>query len=162
MTYAVGFAPTRLDEAIVIAQTWKKCSEKIVFTNGCFDLLHRGHVHYLDAARRLGDVLVVGINDDDSVRRLKGPTRPLLLLQDRATLLAALKPVDMVVTFAQDTPLQLIRAIQPDVLVKGGDYDLDDIVGGEDVRGWGGIVTTIPFVEGYSTTGLLARLQQLS
>jgi rfaE bifunctional protein nucleotidyltransferase chain/domain len=162
VTYAAGFAPTPLDEAIVIAQTWKQCAEKIVFTNGCFDLLHRGHVHYLDAARRLGDVLVVGINDDDSVRRLKGPTRPLLLLSDRATLLAALKPVDMVVTFSQDTPLQLIRAIQPDVLVKGGDYNLDEIVGAKDVRGWGGTVTTIPFVEGYSTTCLLSRLQQLS
>jgi len=162
VTYAAGFAPTPLDEAIAIVQTWKKCSEKIVFTNGCFDLLHRGHVHYLDAARRLGDVLIVGINDDDSVRRLKGQARPLLLLPDRAALLAALKPVDMVVVFSQDTPLQLIRAVQPDVLVKGGDYDHDDIVGAEDVLGWGGTVTTIPFVEGYSTTSLLARLQQLS
>jgi len=162
VTFAAGFAATPLEEAIAIARTWKKCGEKIVFTNGCFDLLHRGHVHYLDAARRLGDVLVVGINNDDSVRRLKGPARPLLQLQDRATLLAALKPVDMVVAFSQDTPLRLIRAIQPDVLVKGGDYAPEDIVGGEDVRGWGGSVTTIPFVEGYSTTGLLTRLQQLA
>ena len=120
--------------------------QKIVFTNGCFDVLHFGHVHYLLEARKLGDILVVGLNSDDSVRRLKGPARPINGEKERAFVLAALGCVDYVVLFEEDTPENLIKAVRPDVLVKGGDYALDQIVGADFVRQNGGSVTTIPFV----------------
>ncbi len=126
----------------------------MVFTNGCFDLLHPGHVRYLSAARKLGDSLVVGINDDVSVRRLKGPNRPFLVLEVRAELLAALKPVDYVVPFSEDTPLELIKTLHPDVLVKGGDYRRDRIVGAREVEGWGGTVRVLPAEEDFSSTGM--------
>ncbi len=129
----------------------------VVFTNGCFDLLHPGHIEYLAQARALGDVLVVGLNSDASVRRLKGAGRPLVPEADRAAALAALRSVDAVTLFDEDTPLELISALLPDVLVKGGDYDLDGIVGREVVEEAGGEVRVLPFVEGYSTTGILNR-----
>ena len=132
----------------------------LVFTNGCFDLLHPGHVQYLHDARMLGDALVVGLNTDASVSRLKGPRRPLVPEQDRALVLAALASVDAVTFFDEDTPGDLISALMPDVLVKGGDYRLDQIVGREDVTAAGGEVVTIPFVPGHSTTGLLQRIRQ--
>jgi rfaE bifunctional protein nucleotidyltransferase chain/domain len=131
-----------------------------VFTNGCFDLLHMGHVHYLEAARSLGDGLIVGVNTNASVKRLgKGPSRPLNPEGDRARVLAALACVDRVVLFGEDTPLALITLLAPDVLVKGGDYQLDDIVGREVVLARGGRVIALPFVPGYSTTGLIERLR---
>ncbi len=133
--------------------------QKIVFTNGCFDVLHFGHVHYLLEARKLGDILVVGLNSDDSVRRLKGPARPINGEKERAFVLAALGCVDYVVLFEEDTPENLIKAVHPDVLVKGGDYALDQIVGADFVRQNGGIVTTIPFVEGYSSTLVIEQLK---
>ncbi len=126
----------------------------MVFTNGCFDLLHPGHVRYLSAARKLGESLVVGINDDASVRRLKGLHRPYLVLEVRAELLAALKPVDYVVPFSEDTPLELIKILHPDVLVKGGDYRRDRIVGAREVEGWGGTVRVLPTEEDFSSTGM--------
>ncbi len=133
---------------------------RLVFTNGCFDLLHRGHVSYLSAARALGDLLVVGVNTDASVRRLdKGSERPVVAEQDRALVLAALECVDAVCLFDEDTPRDLIAALLPDVLVKGGDYDLDQVVGSEEVVAAGGEVALVPFVEGYSTTDLLTRLR---
>lgn len=132
----------------------------LVFTNGCFDLLHPGHVRYLEGARQLGDVLVVGVNSDASVRRIKGAGRPVVSEADRAELLAALRCVNVVTLFAEDTPLELIDELRPDVLVKGGDYDLDDIVGRDLVEEGGGKVVVLPFVEGYSTTTLLDRLKQ--
>jgi len=135
-------------------------SLRVVFTNGCFDLLHAGHVLYLDAARRLGDVLVVGLNTDASVRRLKGPSRPLVRERDRAVVLAGLASVDVVTPFDEDTPAELIAALLPDVLVKGGDYDLGGIVGREAVEASGGRVEVIPFVEGHSTTELLRRVRE--
>jgi D-beta-D-heptose 7-phosphate kinase/D-beta-D-heptose 1-phosphate adenosyltransferase len=131
-----------------------------VFTNGCFDLLHPGHVAYLDEARRLGDALVVGVNTDASVRRLKGPSRPLVAQADRALVLAALAAVDAVSLFDEDTPLELVRALRPDVLVKGGDYGIEGIVGREVVEGDGGEVRALAFREGYSTTALLERLRR--
>jgi len=134
-------------------------SDTVVFTNGCFDVLHRGHVVYLDRARRLGDALVVGVNTDSSVRRLKGPDRPLVQQDDRARILAALECVDAVVLFDEDTPRELIAALLPDILVKGGDYAPDEIVGREAVEGAGGRVEVIPFVEGYSTTDLMKRVR---
>lgn len=132
--------------------------KQIVFTNGCFDILHRGHVEYLSAARALGDILVVGLNSDDSVRRLKGPGRPINPVEDRAAILDALRAVDFVTVFDEDTPYQLIEAIKPDVLVKGGDYTVETIVGADLVQAQGGRVVIVPLLAGRSTSGLLARL----
>lgn len=132
--------------------------ERVVFTNGCFDLLHPGHVTYLEAARNLGDLLVVGLNSDESVRRLKGPTRPILSQADRSIVLAGLRSVDYVAVFDDDTPLALIEALLPDVLVKGGDWAVDRIVGREAVEAAGGRVAALPFVEGSSTTGIVERV----
>jgi rfaE bifunctional protein nucleotidyltransferase chain/domain len=130
----------------------------VVFTNGVFDLLHPGHLDVLLGARRAGDALMVALNTDDSVRRLKGPSRPIRSADERARLVAALSMVDVVVTFDEDTPLELIRVIRPDVLVKGGDYDPDSIVGAAEVRSWGGRVVIIPLTAGHSTTATIARM----
>ncbi len=127
---------------------------RVVFTNGCFDLLHPGHTRYLAAARKLGDALVVGLNDDQSVRRLKGAFRPFLTLAVRGELLAALDSVDYVVPFTEDTPRALIEALRPAVLVKGGDYLPDQIVGAAQVPGWGGVVRVLPLEADFSTTAL--------
>lgn len=132
----------------------------MVFTNGCFDLLHRGHLSLLERARALGDLLVVGLNSDASARRLKGPGRPLVPEEDRAYLLASLRPVDAVTIFDEDTPLALIRALLPDVLVKGADYRPEEVVGAEVVRAAGGTVHLLPLEEGRSTSGLLKRIRQ--
>ena len=135
-------------------QAWRSSGEKVVFTNGCFDLLHPGHIHLLHHARALGDRLVVGLNTDESVHRLKGPGRPIVSEEDRAAVLSALGSVDLVVLFGEDTPLLLIKALRPDILVKGGDYRPDEVVGREIVESYGGQVRLIPFLEGYSTTGI--------
>lgn len=131
----------------------------VVFTNGVFDLLHSGHVDVLHAARACGDALVVGLNSDESVKRLKGPSRPVRGAADRAYVLAALESVDAVVLFEQDTPLELVRAIRPDVLVKGGDYKADAIVGRAEVEQWGGRVVVVPLTPGHSTTSIIERLR---
>ena len=131
----------------------------VVFTNGVFDLLHPGHIDVLLGARQQGDALVVGINSDDSVRRLKGPDRPVRVVAERCYVLAALEMVDTVVVFEQDTPLDLIQALKPDVLVKGGDYDADGVVGAPEVREWGGKVVIIPLTPGHSTTTTIERLR---
>ena len=133
--------------------------QKIVFTNGCFDVLHFGHVHYLLEAKKLGNILVVGLNSDDSVRRLKGPSRPINGEKERAFVLAALSFVDYVVLFEEDTPENLIKVVRPDELVKGGDYALDQIVGADFVTQNGGTVTTIPFVEGFSSSQIIEQLK---
>ena len=132
---------------------------RVVFTNGVFDLLHPGHIDVLLAARREGDFLVVGVNSDASVRRLKGPTRPVRDEVSRCYVLAALAMVDAVVVFDEDTPLDLIRLIRPDVLVKGGDYTEATIVGANDVRSWGGEIAVIPLTPGHSTTSTIERLR---
>lgn len=132
---------------------------QLVFTNGCFDVLHRGHVEYLAAARELGDLLVVGLNTDRSVRALKGESRPVHTETDRAVVLAALESVDVVVLFDEDTPLDLIRALRPDVLVKGGDYEPETVVGAGEVRAAGGRVVIVPLVPGRSTTQIIQRLK---
>jgi rfaE bifunctional protein nucleotidyltransferase chain/domain len=139
----------------------RRRKKRIVFTNGCFDLIHPGHVRYLAAAKRLGEVLVVGLNSDRSVRRLaKGRNRPLVPEHDRAEVLAALEMVDFVVVFDEETPLELIRRVQPDVLVKGGDWSPQRIVGADVVRARGGTVRPLPFAPGYSTTRLLRRIRR--
>lgn len=132
---------------------------RLVFTNGCFDILHRGHVEYLFAARALGDALVIGVNSDASVRRLKGAGRPVVALEDRMVVLAGLGCVDAVTAFEEDTPRALIAALLPDILVKGGDYEADDVVGAEEVRAAGGEVRILPFVGGRSTTGIIQRMR---
>ena len=140
---------------------WHSAGRKIVFTNGCFDILHRGHLDYLVKAADLGAVLIVGVNTDASVRKLKGPERPLNNEQDRAYALASLLCVDAVCHFGEDTPLTLIEALKPDVLAKGGDYNIDTIVGAKETLARGGSVEVIPFVEGYSTTGLIEKIRSL-
>src|SRR6185369_7454877 len=132
---------------------------RVVFTNGCFDLLHPGHVRYLAAARALGDALVVGMNDDASVARAKGPSRPILRLAERAEVLAALAAVDHLIVFDEDTPRALIAALRPDVLVKGADWAAEDIVGADEVRAAGGRVERITLVPGVSTTDLIRRIR---
>ena len=148
----------RLSQRLSMLRRGKK---KLVFTNGCFDILHKGHVTYLSQARALGDALVVGLNADASVRRLKGPERPVNEERDRAEVLGALACVDLVVIFREDTPDRLIHAVRPDVLVKGGDWKKKDIVGGPFVESYGGKVRVIPFVKGFSTTGLLEKIRSL-
>ena len=148
------------DAAAKAVQSARAQGNRVVFTNGCFDLIHAGHTRYLAQARDLGDVLVVGLNSDDSVRSLnKGEDRPLVPAAQRAEVLAALAAVDLVVVFEESTPLRLIEALQPDVLVKGGDWAVADIVGAEVVQARGGEVHSLPLVEGLSTTELLRRIR---
>ena len=150
---------TALQQAMKQIEAWKTEGKKIVFTNGCFDLLHPGHIDYLEKAAAHGDVFVIGLNDDDSIRRLKGKTRPISPLKDRMIMLAALRAVNLVVPFSEDTPLNLITALMPDTLIKGGDYQPDDIIGASEVRDNGGEVLVIPFVDGYSSSKLIQRIQ---
>lgn len=140
---------------------WRGSGRSIVFTNGCFDILHHGHFDYLARAASLGSILVVGVNTDASVQRLKGPQRPVNREADRLLALASLLVVDAVCLFDEDTPAELIAAIGPDVLAKGGDYTIDRIVGADTVLARGGRVEVIPFVEGYSTTGLIEKIHSL-
>mgnify|MGYP001823084313 FL=1 len=136
---------------------------RIVFTNGCFDILHRGHVEYLARARSLGDALIVGVNTDDSVRRLeKGRDRPFNREEDRALILASLEIVDAVSLFGEDTPMELLQDLVPDILVKGGDYRIDQVVGRDVVEKAGGEVRILPFLEGFSTTDLITRIRNAS
>ena len=132
----------------------------MAFTNGVFDLLHPGHIDILTAARNSADALVVGINSDDSVRRLKGPTRPVRTDAERAYLLGALECVDLVVIFPDDTPLNLVSHLRPDVIVKGGDYSEDTIVGAAEVKSWGGRVLVVPLTPGHSTTAIIRKLSE--
>jgi D-beta-D-heptose 7-phosphate kinase/D-beta-D-heptose 1-phosphate adenosyltransferase len=156
----------KLDERIMTGAVaahrrgvWKAEGKRVVFTNGCFDILHAGHVSLLEAARSEGDILLVGLNDDASVRRLKGAARPINPERDRALVLAALRSVDGVIQFAEDTPLNLIELLRPDVLVKGGDYTEATIVGAEVVKGNGGMVRIIPLVEGRATTNVVEKIR---
>jgi len=135
--------------------------KRLVFTNGCFDLLHPGHVSYLSQARSLGDALVVALNSDRSVRALKGEGRPILNQKERAEVIAALQDVDYVTIFDDDTPREVIAAVLPDVLVKGGDWALDEIVGREEVEAVGGQVLSLPYIEGSSTTDIIERIKKL-
>ncbi len=147
-----------LDEVSRVAARARSQGRRVVFTNGCFDLFHVGHLRSLEAARALGDLLVVGINEDASVRRLKGPLRPYLALPHRAELLASLTVVDWVVPFAEETPLHMIRTIRPQILAKGADYAGREVVGAEEVKRWGGSVHLLDLVPGVSTTELARRI----
>jgi rfaE bifunctional protein nucleotidyltransferase chain/domain len=147
-----------LDLAKKITQEYQKAGKKIVFTNGCFDILHAGHVTYLEKARQLGDVLILGLNSDSSVQELKGPSRPINNEQDRAIVISALSSVDFVVLFSDETPIKLIEGILPDFLVKGGDYTPETIVGADVVKENNGEVVVIPLVEGKSTTSIIEKM----
>ena len=149
-----------LERLVTRVNAWRSKGQKVVFTNGCFDLLHVGHITLMEDARRQGDRLVVAINSDASVSGLKGPTRPVVREQDRGRVLAALAAVDAVVVFGEPTPMNLINALRPDVIVKGGDYTEDTVVGAKEVRSWGGVVKIVPTVEGFSTTKLIGRATQ--
>jgi rfaE bifunctional protein nucleotidyltransferase chain/domain len=140
---------------------WRLLSKTISFTNGCFDILHQGHIASLSEAAVEADFLIVGVNSDDSTRRLKGPHRPVTDQHSRAILLASLLMVDAVIIFDEDTPLELINAVRPDVLVKGGDYTIDQIVGAKEVIASGGRVVINPIVPGYSTTGIIEKIHKL-
>ncbi len=133
----------------------------LVFTNGCFDLVHRGHIEYLNQSKKMGDILIIGLNTDDSVKRLKGKDRPILPLEDRAYILDNLKPVDFVIPFDEDTPIKLIESISPNILVKGGDYTIESIVGNEWVIANSGKVVTIPYIAGQSTTAIIDRIKRI-
>ena len=137
----------------------RKQGKKIVFTNGCFDILHYGHIKYLQDAKGLADVLVLGLNSDSSVKKIKGLARPINKQLDRARVLSALSCVDYLTIFSEDTPLRLIRLIQPDVLVKGGDWQTEKIVGADFVKARGGKVLAIPYIKGYSTTKLINKIR---
>jgi D-glycero-beta-D-manno-heptose 1-phosphate adenylyltransferase len=149
-----------LPEAKKQVKEWQRAGHHVVFTNGCFDLIHLGHVDYLEKARMLGDKLVLGLNTDDSVSRFKGPERPLQDELSRARVLAAMQFIDLVVLFNEDTPLSLISELLPDILVKGSDYLADNIVGADVVKKNGGVVKTIDFVPGYSTTRIVEKIKK--
>ena len=165
MTHKLQWIQSRIHNdchsLVQASQGWRAAGRSIVFTNGCFDILHRGHLDYLSRAASLGNMLVVGVNTDASVRRLKGLQRPVNKEADRLFALAALLVVDAVCLFDEDTPAALIEAVAPHVLAKGGDYTIDRIIGAEGVLARGGRVEVIPFVTGYSTTGLIAQIHEL-
>ena len=146
-------------EITKIAQNLHDADRKIVFTNGCFDLIHRGHIEYLNKAKKLGDILIIGLNSDDSVRKLKGVNRPINYEQDRAVVLDNLEAVDYVCLFDEDTPYELIKIVQPDILVKGGDWAVRDIVGSDIVLALGGEVKSLHFIEGKSTTDIIEKIR---
>ncbi|MGB0427414.1 MAG: D-glycero-beta-D-manno-heptose 1-phosphate adenylyltransferase [Flavobacteriales bacterium] len=147
-----------LDQLAELRQVWKQNKEQVVFTNGCFDLIHRGHLHYLEAAKQLGGKLIVAINSDASVKQLKGPSRPIKPETDRLMTMAAFYFVDAVVLFDQETPADVINTLIPDVLVKGGDYKPEEIVGYDTVTKHGGNVLTLDFVEGHSSSQFIEKM----
>jgi D-beta-D-heptose 7-phosphate kinase/D-beta-D-heptose 1-phosphate adenosyltransferase len=145
-----------LRRLLEIEKKWRR--KKIVFTNGVFDLIHYGHVRLLQDSKRLGDILIIGLNSDKSVREIKGPLRPILPYKDRSRILAALDAVDYVVSFSEETPYNLIRKIKPDILVKGSDYKVSEIVGAKEVRSWGGTVKRVKLLSGRSTSKLIGKI----
>ena len=149
-----------LDSLIKKITSWRVNGDVLVFTNGCFDILHPGHVAYLESARRLGDRLIIGVNSDASVSRLKGPKRPIQSEASRMRILAALECVEAVVLFEEDTPLTLIKTVLPDILVKGGDYAIEEIVGHKEVLQSGGQVKSLQFIEGVSTTDIIHKIAE--
>jgi D-beta-D-heptose 7-phosphate kinase/D-beta-D-heptose 1-phosphate adenosyltransferase len=146
---------------IKIRESLRKQGKVVVFTNGCFDIIHRGHVEYLAKAKKLGDILIIGLNSDKSVQKLKGPGRPIIKMPDRAIVLSHLDMVDYIVEFGAPTPRALIGKLLPDILVKGGDYRASDVVGAKEVKTAGGKVVIIPFVKGRSSTKIISDIMRL-
>ena len=151
-----------LDKDALIQQLaiWRFLNKKIVFTNGCFDIIHLGHIDYLSKAKDLGDILLIGLNTDDSVKRLKGNNRPIKNQLERSILLASLQFIDGIILFNEDTPYELIKKVKPNILVKGSDYKKEDIVGADIIENTGGDIITIDFLEGYSTTSILDKIRK--
>lgn len=149
-----------LSELVRIREDLRQGGQRVVFTNGCFDILHRGHVEYLKEAKQLGDVLIVAVNSDDSVRRLKGALRPVMTEEDRAIILAALEVVDYVVIFNEDTPIPLLKILHPDILVKGGDYRKNEVIGAEVVRQYGGQIAVARRTDGVSSSEIIEQILQ--
>ena len=147
-------------EVSAVSNSLKQYGKKVVFTNGCFDILHVGHIELLESAKSLGDILVVGLNSDDSVKRLKGTGRPINSVRERVRILSALEFVDYVVIFNEDTPYKLLQEVKPDFLIKGGDYSLDEIVGRDIVESYGGKVKVIQLLKGKSTTDIINKIMQ--
>jgi D-beta-D-heptose 7-phosphate kinase/D-beta-D-heptose 1-phosphate adenosyltransferase len=150
-----------LKDALGLRDRFRKQGKTVVLTNGCFDILHGGHIHLFKQAKKLGDVLIVAINEDASIQRLKGPSRPIFPLEERLEVLAAVGYIDYLVSFSQDTPQELIAALVPDVLVKGGDWALGEVVGRDEVEGAGGRVVVIPYLPGYSSTEIINKIRAL-
>ncbi|MFC1550673.1 D-glycero-beta-D-manno-heptose 1-phosphate adenylyltransferase [Candidatus Neomarinimicrobiota bacterium] len=148
---------TRTEVSEKIAD-WRKAGKSIVFTNGCFDIIHRGHIEYLKKAKALGDILVLGLNSDKSIKKLKGRNRPIQNQTDRAAVLDAIEVIDVVIIFSEETPLELIIELKPDILVKGGDYEEYRIVGANEMKQWDGSVVIIPYIESQSTSGIIDRV----
>ena len=150
-----------LDEAMVQVQSWKEDGDDIVFTNGCFDLLHYGHAKYLASAADFGHKLVVGLNSDESVESIKGDNRPINTFESRASLLASFSFVDLLIGFSENTPIQLIESLKPHYLIKGGDYAEETIVGAREVKSWNGQVKIIPFESGYSSSHIISKIREI-
>ncbi|MBX2843437.1 MAG: D-glycero-beta-D-manno-heptose 1-phosphate adenylyltransferase [Flammeovirgaceae bacterium] len=150
----------KMEDLLKVRACWKNANEKVVFSNGCFDILHLGHVDYLEKAANLGERMIIGLNTDASVSKLKGPGRPINTEYARARLLASLEFVDAIILFGEETPLELITEILPDILVKGNDYAIENIVGAKEVIANGGEVKTISLVEGFSTTNIITKIQK--
>lgn len=148
----------KLKDLIKIREEPRKKGKKVVFTNGCFDLLHKGHIHLFREAKKWGDVLIVAVNDDASIKKFKGSWRPIFPLEERLEILEAIEEIDYLVSFSEDTPQKIISLLIPDVLVKGGDWKLDEVVGREEVEGAGGRVVLVPYLEGYSTSALINKI----
>jgi D-beta-D-heptose 7-phosphate kinase/D-beta-D-heptose 1-phosphate adenosyltransferase len=145
----------------IVQELKKHRSRKLIFTNGCFDILHIGHIHLLKRCRELGDVVIVGLNSDNSVFRLKGTGHPVMPQNERAEILTSLSMVDFVVIFEEDDPLNLIKLIRPDILVKGGDYTMDEVVGRKEIESWGGRVELFPYIKGVSTSDIISRIKSI-
>ena len=150
-----------LEELENKVNAWKQAGEDVVFTNGCFDIIHRGHIEVLAQTADLGDRLIIGLNSDSSIQKLKGEDRPIIDEQARAILLAALSFVDAVILFPEDTPINLIKILKPDVLAKGGDYKIETIIGHKEVQDYNGEVTLVPFIDGYSTTSIIEKIKSI-
>tara|TARA_B100000767_G_scaffold50957_1_gene46271 strand:- start:5300 stop:5791 length:492 start_codon:yes stop_codon:yes gene_type:complete len=149
-----------IDKLIAEVEKWKQAGEDVVFTNGCFDILHKGHIEVLARSADLGNKLIIGLNSDESIQKIKGEDRPIIDEQSRAILLAALKCVDAVILFSEETPLNLISTLKPDILAKGGDYRIETIIGYEIVQQNGGKVKVIPFVDGFSSTTIIEKIKK--
>lgn len=147
------------EKALEVIQKWKNEEKKLVFTNGCFDILHSGHIQYLNEAKKLGDKLILGLNSDDSVSRLKGPTRPIKSQECRADILAFMEVIDMVIIFNEETPYDLISKLIPDILVKGGDWKISEIVGSDIVLKNGGKVKSLSFLKGHSSSKIIEKIE---
>lgn len=148
----------KLEELVKIRQKLKREGKKVVFTNGCFDLLHKGHIHLFREAKKWGDVLIVAVNDDASIKKFKGRWRPIFPLEERLEILEAIEEIDYLVSFSEETPQKIISLLLPDVLVKGGDWKLEEVVGRKEVESFGGRVVLIPYLKGYSTSALIKKI----